>query len=599
MFFNRQEVRRPTSGTARWPGPVGGWVQSGNRIGAPLEQAELLDNFFPTVEGARLRRGSAVFADLGAQIESMFTYASGSTQELFAATGTAIFDCSRVNAGDNTFAEVESLTGGEWSFEQLSTSAGEYSVGFNGSDYGLFFDGADWRVLTDTATNTLGFDAETVAFVRGETVTGGTSGATAVVLGVIKTSATAGSLIFGAITGTFQDNEALTGSVAGAATADGVAASATGITLTGIDTRTIDQVFEHKERLFFVQKDSQSVFYLAPKAIGGAASELNLGSVFSEGGRILFGSTWSRDSGEGMDDYAVFVTERGEVAVYEGTDPDTATTWSLVGVFQVGEPVNKLAHFRLGGDLVFATEDGAIPMSSMFDADRAEARSTAISFPIEDAWRSDIRERSAAYPVTMTLWHSETSLVVGTPASVNNLRISYVRNIRTGAWARILGWDIRASATFGDEFYFGGTDGIVYQGDVGGTDAGTAFTGQYVPKFTEAGTSDIKATTTASLTYWAAEKAKVKFSGCSDYTIPVRSAPAPSPVTGTSTWGAGVWGTFVWGAANDRIAFESTGAAHAVGYSVAPSIQVTSGENGALAFEIIGLRLRYEVGSVF
>lgn len=73
----------------------------------------------------------------------------------------------------------------------------------------------------------LDFDAGTAAFVEGETVTGGTSGATATVRRVVLQSGTYsgsdadGFLVLSGITGTFQNNEALSGSVAGAATADG------------------------------------------------------------------------------------------------------------------------------------------------------------------------------------------------------------------------------------------------------------------------------------------------------------------------------------------------------------------------------------------
>jgi len=73
----------------------------------------------------------------------------------------------------------------------------------------------------------LPFDAGTSAFVAGETVTGGTSGASGVVRTVqVNTGSWAGNDATGTLdleseTGTFQNNEALTGSGSGAATAAG------------------------------------------------------------------------------------------------------------------------------------------------------------------------------------------------------------------------------------------------------------------------------------------------------------------------------------------------------------------------------------------
>ena len=71
------------------------------------------------------------------------------------------------------------------------------------------------------------FDAGTTEFTEGETVTGGTSGATGVVRRYALLSGAwdatgTGILTLSGITGTFQNNEALAGSLTGVATADGV-----------------------------------------------------------------------------------------------------------------------------------------------------------------------------------------------------------------------------------------------------------------------------------------------------------------------------------------------------------------------------------------
>lgn len=74
--------------------------------------------------------------------------------------------------------------------------------------------------------NYLAFDAGTVAFTEGTTLTGGTSGATATIRRVVVESGSTGSsnqtgrLYLGPVTGTFQNNEAITSSP-GAAVANG------------------------------------------------------------------------------------------------------------------------------------------------------------------------------------------------------------------------------------------------------------------------------------------------------------------------------------------------------------------------------------------
>lgn len=66
----------------------------------------------------------------------------------------------------------------------------------------------------------LAYDGGTQAFTIGETVTGGSSGATAEIQ-EISGDASSGLLFLGEITGTFTNNEAITGTTTGAALANG------------------------------------------------------------------------------------------------------------------------------------------------------------------------------------------------------------------------------------------------------------------------------------------------------------------------------------------------------------------------------------------
>lgn len=80
--------------------------------------------------------------------------------------------------------------------------------------------------------HTLDFDAGTAEFVEGDTLTGGSSGATATIERVVLQSGTYGGsdadgyLVLSGLSGTFQNNEAITSS-GGAATADGTAVAIT------------------------------------------------------------------------------------------------------------------------------------------------------------------------------------------------------------------------------------------------------------------------------------------------------------------------------------------------------------------------------------
>lgn len=588
-----QNARMPVTRDVLFPAPTKGWVQSGNITTAALDEAEVLDNFFPTAQGARLRGGSTEYADIGAPVVRLMVY-SATNDELFASTVSGIFDADRIAAGGAAFADVTDLNSGDWSAAQISTAGGSFLVMVNGADPLHYYNGSQFFPVNAAAINNVGYDARTAAFQVGETVTGGTSGASAVIVSIVQTSATAGTLRVGPITGgPFQDNEALT-SASGAATANGASSAAPAVTVTGVPTADLTQVFSHKARLFFVRKESLSAWYLPAAQIGGAALELPLGAVFKRGGTLMFGASWSLDSGSGLDDVCIFVTSNGEIAVYEGSNPSDANDWRLSGVYEISRPLNKHSFFKAGGDLAILTEDGIIPVSEALRKDRAALQAVAISFPIEDAWKQAVANRSRDFPITPTLWQSQALLMIGVSGEGG---VSYVANARTGAWCRYTGWDVRCGAVSDDRLYFGTNAGKVMRGQSGGADDGLAYTGVYVPKFTEAGVRLPKVANHAGVTVKAAESPEFRMTCFANYEVGQLPNAAPINVETGAVWGTGVWGTFVWGTGAPEFAYTIWKAVRASGYSLAPAVTATSNQGSIPAFEILATRLRFEVAN--
>src|SRR3546814_3635141 len=74
-------------------------------------------------------------------------------------------------------------------------------------------------------------------------------------------------------------------------------------------------------------------------------------------------------SDSGLSEQNIFVSTEGEVAVYQGSDPGEAATWSKVGVYRIGKPLGARAHFRGGGDIAIATSVGLVPLSKAISLD--------------------------------------------------------------------------------------------------------------------------------------------------------------------------------------------------------------------------------------
>ena len=164
--------------------------------------------------------------------------------------------------------------------------------------------------------------------------------------------------------------------------------------ITGVDTDDLSFVWGHRSRVFFVKKNTMSAYYLATNAIAGAATELPLGGVFRRGGSLLMGGTWSSDSGAGLDDRCIFVTDQGEVAIYSGSNPGDVNNWSLQGVYDCGKPMGRFAMASIGGDVLILTLDGIIPLSAVISKDPTQLSASSVSGAIAPT----MREAMLYYP---------------------------------------------------------------------------------------------------------------------------------------------------------------------------------------------------------
>jgi len=588
-----------------WPGPARGWVTTGNVATSPLDAADRLDNFFPTAEGAELRHGSEKHATLGATCARFMAHRYGSPQTLYGCTAADIYDITTPASTTTTpTATMTGLGSGDWAHIQFGNAAGTFMIGVNGTDWGVFHDGTDLEPLCDETIYNLGYDALTAAFAVGGTVTGGTSAATAEIMAIMPTSATAGTLKLGAITGTFQDNETITDGATGSATSNIPTGTSTAHTtaITGVETKALSQVWVWKQRAFFVEGGTQSIWYLPVDSIGGAASEINLGSIFNLGGNVLFGANWSLDSGEGLDDKLVVVTDQGEVAVYGGTDPASASTFTLDGVYRTGDPVDKHGFFSVGGELMIVTRDGIVAMSQLIARDRASTLRSAMSAPIEDVWQTVMSSTnaSAAFPPVVAYWPTKGRLYVASPVEFESKAASFVANTRTGAWARYVGWDIRSAIIVDDLLYFGADGGVVYQGETSGADDGSAYTGVYIPKFSDCGTPHIKVANHVAIVSRTAAGMTFAAKVLRDFQTAEIVAPQPIAAAGTSSvWGTAVWGAFIWGQELPEVGSTKWKSVGANGHYLSPAIAITANQVAAPDVDVTAVKMRFEVGRAF
>lgn len=250
--------------------------------------------------------------------------------------------------------------------------------------------------------------------------------------------------------------------------------------ITGITSSDVINVNAHKNRLWLVMKDSTKAAYLGVGAIAGSATEFELGGLFTKGGHLVAMATWTRDGGAGEDDLAVFLSSRGQAAVYAGTDPSSAETWGLVGVYDLGAPLGYRCFTKVAGDLALVNIDGVLPLSQGLQTDRGAAAQIAITANINNAMNEAARSYASNFGWELTPYSKGTMAILNVPVQEGQTQHQYVMNTLTGAWCKFTGMNANCWAVFRDNLYFGGNSGLVYQADTGAVDVSEAIdaTGQ-------------------------------------------------------------------------------------------------------------------------
>jgi hypothetical protein len=128
--------------------------------------------------------------------------------------------------------------------------------------------------------------------------------------------------------------------------------------ITGVTQSDLVQPCVYNGRLWFTRINSLVPVYLDIGAITGAAHEFPIGNFAGMGGYLQRIATWSVDTRQTVNDYLAFITSRGQVIVYVGTDPADADNWQLVGVYNIGRPLGRRCSLKVAGDLDIITIDG-------------------------------------------------------------------------------------------------------------------------------------------------------------------------------------------------------------------------------------------------
>lgn len=500
----RRGGRAPDSTSVTVPAPVGGLNDRDPIINMPATDALILDNWWPEPGRVTIRKGSLMHvSDLPGPVETLVSYwPEDGDARILAASDGAIYDV--------TYNQTESVD----MFSKVDE--GDYFA-FDDDDP-IMFGSFDASALISGLSNS--------RFQVAETTTAGGSFQ-------LWMNGQDHTLLFDGDSFTEIDDQSTPAII-------------------GVDTSDLIDGTVFKNRLYLVEKNSMSLWYLPVSSISGEAKDIPMGGIFRRGGHIVTVQPWTIDAGEGADDMLVVLSSNGEAAVFAGFDPEDASSWRLVGVFYIGRPVGQRPCIKFGGDLLIICEDGVFPLSGALQSASVDGR-VAITDKIQNTIRQSVRSYGNEFGWQLCASPVNSALILNVPDNQGNI-VQYLQNTLTGAWTKFTGWNALCWVDTPMGLFFGAQNGSIYKAWESNTDSGKYIKADGCQAFSAYGSAStekyfnlfkpyIESTGSPSITY----------AFCGDFVVIKPDGELSYTPSDGMVWNNMVWGSMVWGGSTRQI----------------------------------------------
>lgn len=204
-------------------------------------------------------------------------------------------------------------------------------------------------------------------------------------------------------------------------------------------------VINYRSRVYIF--NGQKCYYGSVSAVSGATSEVDFADILDYPGAISWAAIFPFSTGNINDTYLAFGTESGEILIYSGSYPGSAT-WSLVQKFKVDTGLGLNTALRFKNDVWILTRTGVVSLRSLLTYGVSEPAEYSPSYPINDyitklaanytsaLWGGNEKQGSICY------WPEKNRIYIllpgailesGSYSSAQQTICSY--NTLTGAWS--------------------------------------------------------------------------------------------------------------------------------------------------------------------
>jgi len=358
------------------------------------------------------------------------------------------------------------------------------------------------------------------------------------------------------------------------------------MSITGATPANLIGVTAFKGRAIYWEKKAAKFWYATAGAYTGALTSFPLEYTTQKGGYVMECMTWTRDSGDGVDDLFVVMMSTGETLVYSGSDPGDAQDWALTGKFTLGRPLSVRGSANLASDRIIITEDGFVNLSTALQVARVSEKGN-VSSKIVEAVKEATNRWGNKYGWEMIYHARESLLIVNVPrqtsatAPQDNVYEQYCMNTNTGAWTKFRGWQAITFTEVNGDLFMGSSDGHIRRCFYEANDDTVAILAVVIPAFSTYGVPDRqKQATYVTVTTSYVNKENIGLGALADFNTQARGgASVPIPITGAQgTWNASDWNDAYWA----RSASDASGIHNynipvkAMGYSLSFKMNIQS-----------------------
>lgn len=364
--------------------------------------------------------------------------------------------------------------------------------------------------------------------------------------------------------------------------ATGLWTKVTNVQVTVVDPALFVDVVIFKSKAWFVERGAARAWYLPTDAVIGAATAFNFGNKFRHGGTLVALYTWTLDGGDGSDDILVAISSAGDVILYKGNDPASATDFTQVGQWYIGPPpVGRRIAGSFGGELYLLSSYGITPLSKLIAGMLIQQEATQLSRKINPLVNNQMLAARDDLGWEIKLLSSENLLLASVPKQLGFSYLQFVQSLNTQGWAVYRDVPYFTGETWGGVFYFATTDNRVLihtgtQDEVHlAATTGVAINWSTLSVFAEYGEiGRYKRGQFVRPVFLAGKAPSYAIQVRYDYNLSeVLPPPAASATTG-SVWDTGIWDLALWG--GDFVEVENPVGGSGIGRAIAVAINGSS-----------------------